>query len=282
MLFVAEVGINHSGDINIAKELIDMVCNARSKAGVFDSDVVVKFQKRDVESCVPKHMWNKIKYDTPWGDISYIDYKRKIEFGKEEFDEIDNYCKEKNIRWSTSVWDIKSLEFIMGYDVPFIKIPSAMVTNIPLLKAVKKIGKPIFMSLGMSSFEEINKAVKVLEGSDLTILWCNSSYPASDYELDLRMIPELKYMFPDCIIGYSGHEVGISPAILARVLGAEVIEKHVTLDRCMWGTDQAASLPYDQLYRLIRDISKVPVWLGKKEVVVYPSEEKVRDKLRWM
>jgi len=270
-LFIAEIGINHNCDLNLAKKLIDMCV----VAGVD----YVKFQKRNPEVCVPDSEKFKLK-DTPWGQMSYIDYKRKLEFSEKEYDEINSYCKSKGIKWFASVWDIDSLNFIMQYDVDFVKIPSAKITDVGLLKEIVKFKIPVIMSVGMSSEEQIDAAVNILNKCDLTILHCNSSYPAKDEELNLKYVAKLKEKYPFAKIGYSGHEEGISACIVAKTLGAEVFERHVTLSRSMWGTDQAASLVYDQLYRLVRDLKKVDVWIGDGVKKVYDSEKLVMSKLR--
>lgn len=270
-MFIAEIGINHNCDLNLAKKLIDMCV----VAGVD----YVKFQKRNPEVCVPDSEKFKLK-DTPWGQMSYIDYKRKLEFSEKEYDEINSYCKSKGIKWFASVWDIDSLNFIMQYDVDFVKIPSAKITDVGLLKEIVKFKIPVIMSVGMSSEEQIDAAVNILNKCDLTILHCNSSYPAKDEELNLKYVAKLKEKYPFAKIGYSGHEEGISACIVAKTLGAEVFERHVTLSRSMWGTDQAASLVYDQLYRLVRDLKKVDVWIGDGVKKVYDSEKLVMSKLR--
>jgi len=268
---IAEIGINHNGDLQLAKNLIDIAY----KSGCD----VVKFQKRNPNVCVPKTYKNKIR-ETPWGEMTYLEYKHRIEFGKEEYDEIDKYCKSKSIDWTASVWDLDSLDFLVQYDIPFIKIPSAKITDIDLLNGTKETGIPVVMSLGMSTFTEIDTAVNMFKDTDLTLLWCNSSYPSKDNELDLNVIPKLQNLYPWARIGYSGHEEGISACIIAKVLGAEVFEKHITLSRSMWGTDQAASLVYDQLWRLVRDLKKVDVWKGTDSIKVYDSEKLLIEKLR--
>jgi len=276
-MIIAEIGINHNGELKNAKKLIDMAFLAGCD--------IVKFQKRNPDICVPESYKNRIK-NTPWGDMSYLEYKHKIEFGKEEYDEIDKYCKSKPIDWTASVWDLESLNFLTQYDIPFIKIPSAKITDIDLLNETRETGIPIVMSLGMSTLAEIDTAVNIitvkLDGNftDLTLLWCNSSYPSKDNELDLNVIPKLKIRYPWARIGYSGHEEGISACLIAKVLGAEVFEKHITLSRSMWGTDQAASLVYDQLWRLVRDLKKVDVWKGTDSIKVYNSEKLLMEKFR--
>jgi N-acetylneuraminate synthase len=270
-MFIAEAGINHNGSIGIAEKLIDIAKNAGAD--------VIKFQKREVDVSVPESMKNKMRI-TPWGKISYLDYRKKIEFGKKEYDMIDTYCKSKKINWTASVWDIPSLEFIYSYSIPFIKIPSACITDINLLLRAKKLFNSIIISTGMSTLEEIKQAVKTLSGCELTILHCNSSYPASDNELDLNVIKTLKKMYPEFKIGYSGHENNIYACIAAKSLGAEVIERHVTIDRNMWGTDQKMSLTEPEMKQLINILNKIPTWLGKDVVHVYDSELLAKEKLR--
>lgn len=271
VFFIAEIGINHNGSLELAKKLIDM-------AYICGSDTV-KFQKKTPEICVPVAVRDRIK-ETPWGDMTYLEYKKKIEFGEEDYEEISRYCKEKNLVWFASVWDIPSVEFLEKFDVPCYKIPSALLTDKELLKRLKTLNKPLFLSTGMSTDEEIEEAVKILEGTDLVILHCNSSYPAKDEELNLNYITALKKKFPEYIIGYSGHELGISASLIAAQLGAKVIERHITLDRAMWGTDQAASIEFSGLRRLIRDVRKLSLWKGEGKKKVYPSEELIKKKLR--
>lgn len=270
-MFIAEIGINHNGSLELAKELIDSAVDAGAD--------VVKFQKRDVDSCVPKKVAATMR-ETPWGEMTYIEYKRKTEFGRYEYDEIDRYCKKKNILWTASVWDEKSLEFLMKYYVPFLKVPSACLTDLELLKKVVQKGVPVILSIGMSSMDEVEKAVQILGGTELTIMHCNSSYPAKEDELDLNVIPKLKERYPNYTIGYSGHELGIMPTLVAACLGAEVIERHITIDKGMWGTDQKASLDSKELRELIVMLRELPMWLGGDELNVYPDEELVRGKLR--
>lgn len=270
-MFIAEIGINHNGDINIAKELIKKCKEAGAD--------VVKFQKRNPDLCIPESRKNNIR-KTPWGEMKYIDYKKRIEFGKKEYDEINKYCKEVGIKWTASVWDKDSLNFLVQYDIPFIKIPSACITNIKLISVVNNVGIPVVMSTGMSSLEEINRAVNILDSSDLTILHCNSSYPTPENEINLNRIKTLKKLFPGHIIGYSGHEEGIYPTICAAVIGAEVIERHVTLDKNMWGTDHSASLDMSDLNKLIKKINQVNYWLGSGDINITKSEISTKNRLR--
>ena len=271
--FIAEVGINHNGDMKLAKEMIDMAVICKVD--------VVKFQKRNPDIAVPEHQKNVEKI-VPWRKekTTYLQYKKDIEFSKEEYDEIDAYCKQKDIRWTASVWDVESVEFMKQYNVPFLKIPSALITNEELLIACRDSGIPIYMSTGMSTEEEVNKAVEIL-GDTLEVLFhCNSSYPAKDNELNLSYITMMKLNYPNVKIGYSGHEEGISACIVAKVMGAEVFERHITLSRSMWGTDQAASIVFDQLYKLVRDLDKVNDWIGLPVKTVTDGEKPIRLKLR--
>jgi len=287
-MFIAEIGINYafgedkSKFLQNAKELIDMAVMAKCD--------VVKFQKRTPELCVPKEQMNKEKI-VPWRKepTTYLQYKKDIEFGKEEYDEINRYCKQRGIKWTASVWDIPSADFLSMYKVPFVKIPSASITDYDLLDACVDLFDKIIFSTGMSTEEEIkmcyNNLIEDVNGTktlqkNITIMHCNSSYPAKDEELNLSYIKKLKEDYPDCKIGYSGHEQGISACIISKVMGAEVFERHITLSRSNWGTDQAASLVFDQLWRLVRDLKKVDTWIGDGVKKVYPSEEPIRDKLR--
>ena len=271
IFFVGEIGINHNGSIKIAKQIIDM-------ASICGVDAV-KFQKRTPEICVPVHVRNRIR-ETQWGEMTYFEYRKRIELGEKEYKVIDRYCQEKNIIWFASPWDLPSVDFLEGFDVPCYKIPSAQLTNKELLEKIKSLKKPVIMSTGMSTEKEIEKAVNLLQGIDLILLHCNSSYPAINGELNLSYIQKLKEKYPELVIGYSGHEEGISASLVAATLGAKVIERHITIDRAMWGTDQAASIEYSGLRRLVRDLKKLPVWLGDGQKKVYDSEKKVKEKLR--
>jgi len=268
---IAEIGINHNGSVNNAKKLIDLAV----KTG-FDA---VKFQKRTPEICTPKSQWNILR-ETPWGKIKYIEYKKKIEFGKKEYDLINKFCKKINILWTASCWDKESVKFIEKYKVKFHKVPSACITDLSLLKALRKTNKPVIISTGMSTENQIKKAVKLLSQKNLSILHCNSSYPSSTKELNLRYITKLKTMFKNSVIGYSGHEMNLSSSVAAVVLGAKIIERHITLDKSMWGTDQQSSIEPLGYARLIKDVRAVEESLGKTIKIVYPEEKKMMLKLR--
>ena len=220
--FIAEIGINHNGDIQIAKKLMDAASACGWNA--------VKFQKREPDIAVPE-MQKSVMRDTPWGRMTYLEYKKHVEFGRAEYDEIARYCVEKPLAWTASPWDLPSLDFLLSYDIPFLKIASATITNDEMLMKAAKSGKPIIMSTGMSTWEEIDHAVDILEryaDGNYILMHTNSSYPAPVDALNLRMIRTLRDRY-HCLVGYSGHEEGLSPSIVAVVLGACVIERHVTL-----------------------------------------------------
>jgi len=267
---IGEIGINHNGDIDIAKKLITLAAGAGCDA--------VKFQKRNPEVCVPKAQ-REIMRETPWGNMTYFDYKKKIEFEDEEFKEIDRFCKELNIPWSASPWDNDSIDFLGNFDMPFVKIPSAKLTDDNYLKHIKKLGMPIILSSGMSSLDQVDHAVKVLGKEKLIILHACSAYPASYTDLNLRLIPYLedRYNVP---IGYSGHETGLPTSVAAVALGACVIERHITLDRAMWGTDHAASLGPSGINKLVSEIRTVEKAMGTANKRILPSEEPIIKKLR--
>jgi N-acetylneuraminate synthase len=269
---IAEIGINHNGDINIAKKLIDIASLSGCDA--------VKFQKRNPDVCVPEHQKN-IMRETPWGTMTYLEYKYKVEFGKEEYDEIDHYCKERNIKWSASPWDMDSLNFLNQYDLPFIKLPSAMLTNDELIDACAKSNKKVILSTGMSTEDEVNKAVNIIKQStsDFALLHCNSTYPAPLNELNLSTIKTLKEKY-DCEVGYSGHEFRIGTTVAAVYLGATIIERHITLDRTMWGTDHLSSVEPQGLIKLVKGIRELEEAYGDGIIQVTESEKIIRNKLR--
>ena len=265
---VAEIGINHNGDLEIAKQLIDVA--ARSGADA------VKFQKRTVEVVYPPEELMRPR-ENPFGPTNG-DLKRGLEFGFEEYVEIDRACEEKGILWFASCWDEGSVDFISQFNVPCYKIASASLTDDILLRHTKSKGKPIILSTGMSTLEEIIHAVDILEGN-LVILHCTSTYPSADNELNLKAIPQFRERF-GYPIGYSGHEVGVIASVMAVCLGACMIERHITLDRAMWGSDQAASLEPHGFELLTKYIRLWPVALGSGEKVVYESEKPILKKLR--
>jgi N-acetylneuraminate synthase len=270
---VAEIGINHNGDLQIAKKLIDA-----SFAANWDC---AKFQKRTPEICVPENQKNVVR-ETPWGHMTYLEYRYHVEFGKEEYDYIDDYCHRKPIAWTASIWDLKSLEFLLHYNVPFIKIPSAKLTEQEFLVESSKSGKPVVLSTGMSTIEEIDKAVNIIEKfakGNYVLLHTNSSYPAPPKDLNLKVIPFLKDRYK-CIVGYSDHEYDLEPSIIAASLGASIIERHVTLDHNMWGSDQAASLEVHAMDMLRKRINNINVILGDGIKMVTDKEQEMRKKLR--
>lgn len=270
---IAEIGINHNGDMQIAKKLIDA-----SNATAWNC---VKFQKREPDIAVPEAQ-KSVMRDTPWGRMTYLEYKKKIEFGKNEYDYIDQYCKEKPIAWTASPWDIPSLEFLLKYDVPFIKIASASNADKDLLKLACESGKPLIVSTGMSTLEEIDDTVEFLEkysDGNFILMHTNSAYPAPAEELNLRMITTLRERY-QCLVGYSGHEIDLEPTVVATSLGAKVIERHVTIDREMWGTDQAASLSITAMSMLTGRVKDILKMLGDGEKNITGKEKEVRMKLR--
>lgn len=269
--FIGEVGINHNGDLDLAKKII-----LEAKKAGFSA---VKFQKRNPELSTPENMKTKLR-ETPWGEMTYLDYKFKIEFGKKEYDQISNYCKELEIDWFASCWDVDSLNFILNYEIPVLKVASASITNKILLESYASTGLPIIMSTGMSTMNEIQKGYDILKNNPLAILHTTSTYPCPPEELNLNMIKTLIETYPDNPIGYSGHESGLSTSIAAAVLGAKIIERHITIDRSLWGTDQAASLGQEGMHKLVGSINKIISSLGTGEKKVYESELIVKNKLR--
>jgi N-acetylneuraminate synthase len=269
---IAEIGINHNGSLEVAKKLIDI-------AAVSGCDAV-KFQKRNPDVCVPEHQ-KSIPRDTPWGTMSYLDYKYRMEFGKEEYDEIDTYCKEKGIAWSASPWDMDSLRFLEQYDLPFIKMPSAMMTNESLMRGAAKSGKKIIFSCGMSTLDETDQAVRWMEeeSAKFALLHCNSTYPAPLEDLNLKCIQTLKERYA-CEVGYSGHEFRLGTTVASIYLGATIIERHITLDRTMWGSDHLASVEPQGLIKLVKGIRELEIALGDGNKVVTDGELPVRKKLR--
>jgi N-acetylneuraminate synthase len=268
---VAEIGINHNGSMDVAKKMIEGAAAAGCDA--------VKFQKRTPELCVPKDQW-LLERDTPWGRMTYIDYRHKVEFTKDNYAEIDRYCKEKNIQWFASCWDEPSVDFMEQFNPPCYKAASASLTDLDLLKKKKSTGRPLIISTGMSTMEEIEAAVKEIGTDKLLIAHATSTYPCPPEELNLKMIQTLKTKYPMCPIGYSGHETGLATTWASVAMGATFIERHITLDRAMWGTDQAASVEIGGLERLVGNIRDVEKSIGDGVKRVYESEIGPRKKLR--
>ena len=268
---IAEVGINHNGDLDVAKKIIDAAAHAGADA--------VKFQKRTPAVSTPLEQQKQMR-ETPWGYISYLDYRYKVEFNEEQYREIDRYCKEKKIDWMVSVWDEPSVDFMEKFNTPAYKVPSASLTDLNLLKYVRKTGKPIIISTGMSTMEQIHNGVNAVGEDNLVIMHCTSTYPCEPEELNLRMIETLRKEFPNNPIGYSGHEVGLVPSAVAIALGATSIERHITLDRAMWGSDQAASVEPGGFERLVKYIRVTEAGLGDGVKKVYESEKGSLKKLR--
>lgn len=270
---IAEVGINHNGDMQVAKRLID----AAFACG-WDC---VKLQKRNPDECVPEKQKRVLK-DTPWGRMTYLEYRKRVEFGREDYEYIDRYCGEKPISWSASVWDRDSLNFLLGYDVPFVKIPSAKLTDDLLLSEAAMSGRMIILSTGMSTEREIDNAVGILDRyarGNYAIMHTNSTYPTPPEDTNLRCIQWLRDRYK-CVVGYSGHEYGLDPTVTAVALGARIIERHVTVDHSMWGTDQAASLEIHAMDMLRKRIRDVALSLGDGQKRIYKTEMQVREKLR--
>jgi N-acetylneuraminate synthase len=268
---IAEIGINHNGSLEIAKRLIDGAVLAGVDA--------VKFQKRTPERCVPRDQWN-IERDTPWGRLTYIEYRRRIEFGPREYAEIDRHCRERGILWFASCWDEESVDFMESFQPPCYKVASASLTDTPLLQKMRATERPLILSTGMSTPEEIDTAVTAIGRKDLLIAHATSSYPCPPEHLNLNMIGTLKNLYGDCPIGYSGHEVGLAPTWAAVTLGATFVERHITLDRAMWGTDQAGSVEIGGLLRLVANIRDIERSLGDGVKRIYEGEIAARKKLR--
>jgi N-acetylneuraminate synthase len=271
VFIIAEIGINHNGSLEIAKKLIDGAKSAGCDA--------IKFQKRTPEICVPKDQWY-VERDTPWGRMSYIDYRHKVEFGVDEYAEIDKYCREKDIIWFASCWDENAVDFITQFDPVLYKIASASITDIDLLLRHKELDKPVITSTGMSTMEEIENAVNCVGIGNLLVAHSTSSYPCKNEELNLRVILTLKNKFPGIPIGYSGHETGLAPTWAAVAMGASFVERHITLDRAMWGSDQAASVEIGGFSRLVKNIRDIEKSLGDGVKKIYESELGQRIKLR--
>jgi N-acetylneuraminate synthase len=267
---VAEIGVNHNGDLEIAKKLIQAAAHAGVDA--------VKFQKRTPELCVPPEQRNVMR-ETPWGYITYMDYRNRVEFDQEQYREIDRYCKEVGVIWFASVWDEVAVDFLEVFKPVAYKIPSASLTDHNLLRHLRKTGRPLILSTGMSTMEQIQASVEVVGMDNLLITHATSTYPCNPEELNLKVIPVLRENFP-IPIGYSGHEVGLIPSVVAVSLGACLVERHITLDRAMWGSDQAASVEPGGFERLVKYIRVTEQSLGDGVKRVYESEIPSLKRLR--
>ena len=268
---IAEIGINHNGSLDIAKKLIDEAVLAGCDA--------VKFQKRTPELCTPKDQWH-LERDTPWGRMSYINYRHMIELGFDEYTVIDAYCQEKGIDWFVSCWDEVAVDFMEQFNPGIYKFASASLTDHDLIAKVKQTGRPYILSTGMSTMDEIREAIDKFGTDNLMVAHSTSAYPCPPQELNLRMIETLMDLYPDTPIGYSGHETGLATTVAAVAIGARFVERHFTLDRAMWGSDHAASVEPQGMQKLVRDIRDVELALGDGIKRVYESEMSAMKRLR--
>jgi N-acetylneuraminate synthase len=268
---IGEIGINHNGELRNALALIDA-----AKAAGMDA---VKFQKRTPEVCTPRDQWD-VERDTPWGRMTYLAYRHRVEFGAEEYRQIDEYCQEVGIDWFASPWDVESVDFLGGFNSPAFKVASACLTDDTLLRAMRATGKTVILSTGMSTPDQIRHAVEVLGSRNIILCHATSTYPAPPEQLNLRMIETLVAEYPNVPVGYSGHEVGLQTTLCAVALGAVLVERHITLDRAMWGSDQSASVEPEGMRRLVRDIRVLEASLGDGVKQVYPGELTAMKKLR--
>ncbi|MCS6981128.1 MAG: N-acetylneuraminate synthase family protein [Flavobacteriales bacterium] len=271
VFIIAEIGINHNGSEELALRMVELAHAAGANA--------VKFQKRTPEICTPRHQWDKVR-QTPWGEISYIEYRRRIELSRKAYEAVDALCRKLGIIWFASCWDEPSVDFIEQFDVPLYKVASASLTDKGLLQRLKATGKPVILSTGMSTVEEIAAAIEVLDTDKLAIAHSTSTYPCPPEELNLRVIETLRRQYYPIPIGYSGHETGLATTYAAVALGACFVERHFTLDRAMWGSDQAASVEPEGFRRLVRDIRDIEKALGDGIKKVYASELEPRARLR--
>jgi len=268
---IAEIGLNHNGDVEIAKQLIDVARRAGADA--------VKFQKRTPEIATPAHM-RDVPRETPWGTMSYLEYRYRVEFGRDEYVEIGDYATLAGLDWFASPWDVPSVDFLEDLNVVAHKVASASLTDTALLEALRATGKPIILSTGMSTLEQIDRAVEVLGRENLILLHATSTYPMEPDEANLRVIPALQQRYAGVPVGYSGHERGLQISLAAVALGAVAVERHITLDRTMWGSDHSASLEPAGLEHLVRDIRVIEEALGDGAKRVFPGELAPMAKLR--
>lgn len=268
---IAEIGINHNGSLELAKKLVEEAAAAGCDA--------VKFQKRTPELCTPRDQWN-LQRDTPWGRMTYINYRHKVEFGYDEYAAIDKHCRERNIDWFVSCWDEPSVDFMEQFNPGVYKFASASLTDHALIAKVKATGRPYILSTGMSTMNEIENTVEKFGTDNLIIAHSTSAYPCPPAELNLKMIHTLQQLYPGVPVGYSGHETGLATSVAAVAMGACFVERHFTLDRAMWGSDQAASVEPQGMHRLVRDIRDVEAAAGDGIKRVYESEMGALKRLR--
>ncbi|AZS41715.1 MULTISPECIES: N-acetylneuraminate synthase family protein [Microbacterium] len=268
---IAEIGLNHNGDVDIAKKLIDVAARAGADA--------VKFQKRTPEISTPEHM-RDVPRETPWGVMSYLDYRRRVEFGREEYIEIGDYATMRGLDWFASPWDVPSVEFLEDLNVVAHKVASASLTDAELLIALRETGKPVILSTGMSTIEQIDRALETLGTDRVVLMHATSTYPLEPEEANLRVIATLRDRYPGVPVGYSGHERGLQISLAAVAIGAVAVERHITLDRTMWGSDHAASLEPTGLEHLVRDIRVIERATGDGVKRVFDSERAPMAKLR--
>ena len=268
---IGEIGLNHNGSVDLAKKLIDVAADAGAQA--------VKFQKRTPDISTPEHMKNTPR-ETPWGEMTYLEYRYRVEFDRDQYVEIGDYATLRGLDWFASPWDVPAVEFLEDLNVVAHKVASASVTDLDMLAALAATGKPIILSTGMSTMEQIDKAVEVLGTDNLVILHATSTYPLPPEEANIRMITTLREAYPGIPIGYSGHERGLQISLAAVALGATAVERHITLDRAMWGSDHAASLEPTGFEHLVRDIRVIEEALGDGVKKVFPGELAPMAKLR--
>ena len=268
---IAEIGLNHNGDVELAKQLIDLAADAGAQA--------VKFQKRTPAISTPEHMKGVLR-STPWGEMTYLDYRYRVEFSREQYIEIGDYATLRGLVWFASPWDTPSVEFLESINVAAYKIASASVTDLEMLAAIRATGKPVILSTGMSTLGQIDAAVGALGTEQLIVLHATSTYPLPPEEANLLMIPTLAARYAGVPVGYSGHETGMQISVAAVALGATVVERHITLDRGMWGSDHAASLEAAEFTQLITDIRVIETALGDGVKRIFPGEHAPLLKLR--
>ena len=268
---IAEIGLNHNGDVELAKRLVDVAADSGMQA--------VKFQKRTPDVSTPEHM-REVRRETPWGEMSYLEYRYRVEFDRDAYVEVGDHAMLRGLDWFASPWDEPAVDFLEDLNVVAHKVASACITDLGLLRAIAATGKPVILSTGMSTIEQIDTAVETVGTERLVLMHATSTYPMPPAEANLRMITTLRSRYPGVPVGYSGHERGLQISAAAVALGAVAIERHITLDRAMWGSDHAASLEPDGLAQLVRDIRLLEQALGDGVKRVYPGERAPLAKLR--